>query len=360
MLGPRHQEVLQTEGELGVIERRLGCLGSADEHLEGAFAKTRERFGAAHEKSRLALNNLVVTLVSKVAAEIDDERKELELGRLEGLLELYRAAEREIGPNFQPSDALIRHSVADLCLHLGRVADAERLYEEALELAPRIWPEGGWMGAVIQAGFAARLEGKGELRRAEELLEESVQVVRETRGASDPTTRALEGRLESLRLRLAAAEDRRGGAARAPVEAVDSSAVSCRTRRSGRRRRGSPRGGDEAQQAAPGLLGKALHERAPGLGVRGGGRVREGGPGGGGGFTEPGKRIRTRRREELPPPAIAPIRHKSAVRSSRKEPGRIATDLPTLRDRRSPVLKLVPRRGRPGPSAGRLGLRRVR
>lgn len=197
--GEAHPRVEVILANRAVFLRRLGRLDEAVEASREVYRLRQARLGQGHHETRTSLCNLCIAAAERAQREhrsgtFPERVAEVEAWAEEGLA----LSESE---EFKPltTDVYLRHTLADLFLTAGRVERAAELYSEARTLAREAWPEGSWRFALLRAGEAGCLAGRGDMEGAIRELEASLARLEELLGAEDPRTQMVAERLSRLR-----------------------------------------------------------------------------------------------------------------------------------------------------------------
>lgn len=180
-----HPATAQTLNNLGMAQRRLGDPRAALESFAEAKASFVERMGADHPAIASIDSN-------RGAAYLDLKDYESALAAYQASLEIRQAKLPPDHPHFAYSLLGLSRALASK----GEASEALGLAEEALELREASLPPSSWLVAEAQVvkAFAAMADGQTPMARV--LLQRSLPVLVEQRGAADPLTQAAKAALE--------------------------------------------------------------------------------------------------------------------------------------------------------------------
>ena len=241
-IGPDHPQTLYTKKVLGQSLHRQGRLDEAVQLYAEVYEKRRQRYGDDHPLtlgSGAQLAAAYNTLGRAAEAEpllrrALEVRKALgEGGSIEAIVERVMLAtsleklgrgqdaiavadEAIAQENGKPTRDTVaaRNAKAIALLHLGRVAQAKRVWDEALALAPAAMGTSHPNYASILAASAGADLALDDVQGARRKLETALEAMRARQGPDHPRTR-------EVAWSLASAYDRRGMAAQADALRVE-------------------------------------------------------------------------------------------------------------------------------------------
>ena len=165
--------------QLASAELRAGDREGAASHLEQALTLLETLPGEEAQRLRAPTLNLAARL----------ERRGGDLAKTEALYQEAIGAYKNLGEEFAPSVANVRHNLGGLYLSTGRFEEAEAQFLQALEIyRPRV-EDGHPKLAEFSMGLAGAIASQGRLEEAAVLFEAAERDIRERRG-EDHYTRA--------------------------------------------------------------------------------------------------------------------------------------------------------------------------
>ncbi len=181
------------EPDIDTIEKageflwRAGRHAESIQHYEQLDRLARDRFGAEHDKTASALNNLAESYRANGQYEMAEPlfRQALEIGR------------KTLG-EAHPDYAIHLNNLAGLLNATGRVEEAEPLYREALETTRKTLGEAHPAYAIRLNNLAVLLRETGRVEEAEPLFREALAVFENAFGADHPSTKTVAKNLESF------------------------------------------------------------------------------------------------------------------------------------------------------------------
>ena len=219
LFGDGHPSVTTHRMNLANLLERSGRLAEAEPLYEEGLASTREHFGADHLTSGRVANDFAgllrrlgsfdrATALYREALRVYSLRMgdahvftAVVRGNLAGMHliqgdaraaeRLYREALRVLSDSRgdrDPVTATVMVGLGAALVALGRGEEAEPLLRTGLEVRREKLAPGHWQIAVAESALGAALSNRGAAD-AEPLLANAYQVLRSTRGESDPDTR---------------------------------------------------------------------------------------------------------------------------------------------------------------------------